>query len=291
MKAKEKFELLSGKTGDVYNVLPVKKNTLKAFEVSKEDYVYLQTVFMAYSRGRTENKKLLEHVKSVKITKLETYPLPGYVSKDGEGYINLSVLPSKFTSDYSSPDLYAMLLYSLALKTFINKNPFPDDVENIISEFYIQTYMNLFGKKYGLTGTYKSLIHSMQVILGLYVRCSILGKELNDESISKISNKYYLDANSLKIDDSIKTTVGMLRLMRSNNILPITENIFGTNVINVGGMNSLPMFEDGYRLFATIIASSVPGNTVFTKYWRKKQQKIYEKVLTYASDNLIRSLD
>lgn len=295
IKIKDKFELIysrnaEGKSEEIKNVLPIKKFTLKAYETPKEDYFHLTMLASAFARTHKGEDIVGKYIKQVGAVHMKEYPLPGFVTKDGDAYINTAVLPGTYVSDYSSPDIYAMFLYVIALKSYITKNPFEPEVENHIAEFYIQTFMNLFGKKYGLTGAYKTLIPELQVLIACYVKSGIMGIELTEEILNKISNKFYINASSINIPKDINTTNGFLKALKTNNIIPLSENKFSTTIINCSGISSLPMFETGDRLFATILASSVSGNTIFSKFWRKKQAKIYEKLLNISIVNAKRGL-
>ena len=289
MIVKSKFELIYGKTGDVFNVLPFKKSTLSADSIPKEDVSHLMLLSNAFSRT-VKNDIVSKHIKSCGVVRMETYPLPAFVTTSGEAYINLSVMTSSYVSDYSPSDIYALFTYAIALKAFITKKPFEPDVENHVAEFIIQTFMNLFGKKYGLTGSYKNLIPELQGLCALYVATGMMGKDYNSNLVGYLSNKYYTDLSKLKIPNNINQTIPFLRTLRANNVVPLTENLFSTTIINVSGANSLPMFEDTSRLFSTIMASSIPGNSIFSKYWRKKQSKIYEKLLSIGQINADRAL-
>lgn len=280
---KKKFELIYGKTGEIYNVLPVKKSTMKGYELSKEDYIHMTMLASAFSRTHKGVDIVSQNIKKVGVVRLDEYPLPGFLTSDGEAFINVSVLPGAYISDYSSADIYAMFLYAICLKAYITKQPFEKDIENHISEFYIQTFMNLFGKKYGLTGSYKNLIPILQGIVAIYVKTGLMGEQLTDDVLNKISNRFYIDVKDIDIPDDINTTFGFLKSLKTNNVIPLSENKFSTTIINISGVSSLPMFEDTSRLFATVVASAVPGNSVFSKYWRKKQTKIYEKLMNIGT--------
>ncbi len=290
MIVKEKFELIYGKNGNVYNVLPVRKPTLAPYQISKEEFFHLKILSDAFSKTHMSGKIVQSNIDKAMAVRIPEYPLPGFVTKDGIAVINLSVLPSEHISDYASADVYSMFLYAISLKAYATTKPFEKEIENHVAEFIMSKFMSLFGKKYGLTGSHRDLIPHMQVIIALYVHSSMMGYPLDDTEIDKLSSKFLTDANDLKLVKELNTTIGFLRALKYNNIIPLSENKFSTTIINLAGVSSLPLFEDISRFFATLLASSVSGNSLFSRYWGKGNRKMYEKLVEIADINAKRAL-
>lgn len=290
MIVKEKFELIYGKTGNVYNIMPVRRPTLAPYQISKEDFFHLKILSDAFSKGHMSGKIVQENISKAMAVRIPEYPLPGFVTKDGIAVVNLAVLPSEHISDYASADIYAMFLYAISLKAFATAKPFEKEIENHVAEFIMSKFMSLFGKKYGLTGSHKDLIPHMQVIIALYVHSSMMGYPLDDDQVIKMSSKFLTDANDLKMIKDLNTTIGFLRALKYNNIIPLSENKFSTTIINLAGVSSLPLFEDISRFFATLLGASVSGNSQFSRYWGKGNRKMFEKLVEIGNINLARAL-
>lgn len=289
MIVKPSFELIYGKTSKIYNVFPINSKQLDEFKISNEDFFHLKILCTSFARTQSSGDIVLDNINDIIAVRVPSYPLPGFITKDGKGVINLSVLSSEYISDYSSADVYSLFLYVISLKLFITNTPFEKEIENHVTNFIISKFMGLFGKKYGLLGSHKGLIPYMQVIIALYVHTAMMGNELNKEEISKISSRYLVDANELKMLNEINTTIGFLKILKYNNIIPISENKFSTTIINIAGVSALPLFEDISRFFATILASSVPGNSIFSRFWGKGNRKLYEKIIEIGNINLKRA--
>lgn len=287
MKIKESFELIKDKSGrQVNNILPVTSNTLTAFEVDSDDKHHLEVLSKGYSKAHGGGSLVFSKMNECIIVRLPEYPLPGFVTKDNVAGINLSVLPSQYVSDYSAPDIYSMFLYSITLQNYIKRKPFERDIDIHISNFYISAFMKFFSKKHGLQGSYKHLIPNLQFLIGLYVNVSIIGYDINPILINKIATRYYATgAKNLNLDFDFSTIIGFLTALRKNNIIPISENTFSQTIINTSGLTSLPAYEDGYRLFSTLVASSISGGSVFSSFFRKINKGLYEKMVFIALQN------
>ena len=97
------------------------------------------------------------------------------------------------------------------------------------------------------------------------------------------------DPQDLKLDYDFTSIKGFLNAINDNDIIPISDFKFSTNIINVAGMASLPMFEDISRFFATLLASTIPGNSNFSYYWSKVNPGLYNKLNNIGLASLKRS--
>lgn len=289
MRIKESFELIKDKSGkQVYNISPVSSNTLEAFQVDDDDKQFLQVLAKGYGKAHGGGNYVIDNMNDCLIVRMKEYPLPGFVSRDKKPVINLSVLPSLFVSDYSAPDIYSMYLYAITLKSFIERQPFEKDIDIHISNFYIAAFMKYFSKKHGLQGSYKYLIPNLQVIIALYVRYGIMGYSPDKSEFIRIANRYYATAaSSMDLEKfDLSSTIGFLKTIKYNNIIPISENSFSQTVINTSGLSSLPAYEDGSRFFSTLTASSVSGSSIFSSFFRKINTKVYEKIVYMSLQNI-----
>lgn len=285
MIVKNKFELVYSKDGDVFNVLPIRSHTLEAFKIPNEDTAHLKILATAYGRSRGGTDFVSKNLDACSIVRMEKYPLPAFLTEDGIPVINISILPGKYVSDFSSSDIYALFLYSLLLKIFIIKKPFKKDIEDDITNLFIYVFMKLFGKKHGLLGSYKEKIPTLKSILSLYVNTSMMGNKLDTTLLNKVSNKYFINVDELDLSEDITSTIGMLKLIKINDVIPLSENSFSSTIIKLLGVSSLPVFEDVSRFYATISASSVGGNTIFSSYFKKTNQKLFDKIIYTAMFN------
>jgi hypothetical protein len=192
--------------------------------------------------------------------------------------MNLSALSSTNIGDYTQATLYTMALYSLTLHKFMNVQ-FQDDVENLITEFIIITFMKLFGKKHGLTGSYKSLIPILQAASFVYVNASMFNKPINADLLARAGGKFNINAANIENIKNCNNIIDFFKTLKVNNVMPISENTFSLTIINLTGVNSLTFFEDTSRHMAGQIASSVAGNDVFSRYYMKMNKPLYDRIV------------
>lgn len=284
MKIKKKFELVESRTGYVYNIVPLKRGTLKAYEVGKDDYEYLIGLAKTFgrTRGHPTSKIIENHLKNCVIVNLDIYPLPGFVTKTGEGVINLNVLPGKLVTDYNTSDVFSIFLYTIALRTFIVKKAFTPNIESNIAGMFFSMFMKLFGKRAGLIGAYDYLIPKLNFLIWIYAHSGMLGLPLTSTAKAKIASGLMVGYSDLNLDYDFSSITEWFKCINENKILSISRKKFSSLVINIGGTNSLPIFEDVSRFYATFLASTVPGNTQFTKFWAKTNVPLFNKIVEIA---------
>jgi hypothetical protein len=284
MKIKEKFELIYGSSGEVYNVLPLSMSTISAYKMGDSDVEHLNGLVRVYSRVKNHpaTNFVNNHLEKVIPIDMEMYPLPGFVTKSGIPVINVNAISSPVITDYSASDIFAMYVYTLALHQYINISPLPDMLEEHVSAYIYSIFMKLFGKKSGLIGAYRSLQPKLRFLIGLYVHIGMFGHTMNDKATGKLAASLYFDPRGLNLNFNFESTVDFIRSLKANNIIQISENKFSTTIINMGGVTSLPMFEDIPRLFATVLASTISGNSLFSGIWSKVNNKLFNKLVYFS---------
>lgn len=291
MLIKDKFELIYRTDGNVLNVVPLSRGTLKAYEVDKNDFRHLQILAETFGRlkGHPASRIVTENSKDLVVVNMPSYPLPAFVTKNGLAVVNISVLPAKLLTDYSASDIFSLFLYALSLNMFISKKPFKSGTEANISGMIFSVFMKLFGKKAGLIGSYKYLIPKLQFLIYLYVSVSMMGIPDNESTRKRIAATVFIDKEEMKLDYDFGSTKEFLKSINDNEIIPISQIKFSTSIISIGGVASLPMFEDISRFFSTILASTVP-NSQFSYFWAKVNQNLFNKLVEIGLNNLSRRI-
>ncbi|MCK5018461.1 MAG: hypothetical protein KAS32_15485 [Candidatus Peribacteraceae bacterium] len=284
MNIKKEFELVYKTGGNVYNIVPLAPSTLKAYQVSKEDANYLYGLINVYSRTRKHKLSSLVEFNFNKcmIVHLPTYPLPGFITDKGVPVVNLSILPVKMISDYAPADVFALFLYTLCLAIFLKNKPFKKGAEMNVSNMFFSVFMRLFGKKAGLIGAFSNLIPKLQFLINYYTSVSMMNAPQDESTQRKIAAALFVNYKELDLSDDFSSSIGFLKSINKNDIIPMSENKFSTSIINSGGIISLPMFEDMSRFFATIAATSVSGNSAFGFFWQRVNTTLYNKLLEYS---------
>ena len=289
MLIKNKFELIYRTDGNVLNVVPLSRGTLKAYEIDKNDFRHLQILAETFGRlkGHPANRIVTDGSRNLIVVNIPSYPLPAFITKNGLPVVNLSVLPAKLLTDYSASDIFSLFLYTLSLNNFVKREPFKPGTESNVSGMIFSVFMKLFGKKAGLIGSYKYLIPKLQFLIYLYVSVSMMGIPDNENTRKRIASTVFIDKNELKLNYDFGSTKDFLKSINDNEIIPISQIKFSTAIISTGGVSSLPMFEDISRFFATILASTVP-NSQFSYFWAKVNQNLFNILVETGLRNLSR---
>lgn len=290
MRIKKKFELIYRASGEVYNVIPLSRSTLSAFEISKSDYDYIVNLVQTFARvkGHITQNIVINNAKKCVVVKMPDYPLPGFMTTTGLPVVNLSVLPVTMVTDYSLTDMYSMFLYTISLKAYLSNKPFKKGHDINVANMYFSIFMKLFGKKSGLIGAYKDLIPNLKYLIHLYTSCSLMGIEDNSTLRRKISADLYMDPSNLKLDYDFRSTIEFIKAINSNDIIALSEYKFSSSIVNIAGTPFLPVFEDISRFFATILASDIPGNSQFSYFWARVNKVLFEKLKSFAYTELKR---
>ena len=115
----------------------------------------------------------------------------------------------------------------------------------------------------------------------------MMGLPQSESVKNKIAAITYTDKGDLNLNYDFKSTNEFLKSINGNNIIPMSENKFSTTIINIGGISSLPMFEDVSRFFATLLACGIP-NSQFPPTWVKINPNLYGKLVDMSIRTLSR---
>lgn len=291
MYLKERFELVYDRSGDLYNIVPLRQTTLSAYELDKTDVDYIKNLVNIYgkTKGHSAFPIISKYINEIKVINFPNYPLPGFVNIENIPYVNISALPVSLISDFSPTDMYTLFLYGISLYLFTTKGLIDASVEEHIASFYFALFMKVFGKKSGLTGSYRDLIPRLRFLIWMYTHCGVLGLEDTEIVRKKIALQSELtDINAVKADYDFKSIKQLLKSINQNRIIPLSETVFSKKMIDVGGINSLPIFEDPSRFFATLMCVTVQGNTIFSSYWSKVRTDLFQKLVYIGSKNMNR---
>jgi len=292
MLVKDKFELIYDRSGDMPNIVNLRSSYLKSYSIPKSDINYIKNVALTYAKNKSDlqlYKVLGKNIDECKLINFPQYILPGFLNKEGIPFVNINALSSYGSiTEYSPVDIYTLYLYSISLKTFMEKKPFNSDMVEHIASYFFAVFMKIFGKKSGLLGSYKNHIPKLRFLIWIYVAKSMFGEELTEKYKRKTALICGLsDLDSVKQNYNFASTKEFLKSVNENRIIPLSENIFSSRMISLGGTNSLPLFEDVSRLFSTFICADVTGNSIFSSYWIKVRTDLFKKLVYLGTKSLI----
>jgi hypothetical protein len=287
---KEKFDLLK----NVPNVLNLSQSEVKANSVDmghRKIFVNLEQVknrINHYTKDRifhiisdTKNREEQFHVLT-----LPNYSLPiSYNKPTGEFVINLSALGI----DDIQPDnpgvynLYALMVYGIVFSDMVsNKVNVNDKYSEVISSFILSLFMRIFGKIYGLTGSFSSQIPKLEFLINVYVLSSFFGVK-GIEAYKKASTNSSF--NYKEIEDKLNSydlsnINNFIKALSDFDIMPnINRYVFAQKMQRFFNINILAALEDCSRFFAVLTTSNIKGSNIVSTYLSKYNEREFARLL------------
>ena len=286
MRVKENLSLLGA--GDVFNVFTLSKSSLSPYLYDKDELNYLYTLIKAYTREQPSKfDKLIEKdLKSILVISYKDYPLPGFATKHGVPIVNLAPLGVTRLTDLQPADVFSSFVYATLFANYVKNKPFKKELTDVVSLFYFNAMMAMYGKSSGLIGTFSTLTPKLRYLITLFVYDGMFGEKITSTFLRRLSGFLHVPEEDLDLKFDFSNVVEFLRAVNKNGIISISENSFSRDIIRIGGIYSIPMFEDLSRLFATLLSSTVKGNKLFSSYWRRRSKAIFEKMFFHGIRNL-----
>lgn len=289
MVIKDKFRLVSGAP----NLFSVSPSVVKSYQIEENNprHVFAILELKKNSIRHFTNSKIFDLIKdkkqreSIQVVKIESYPLPVSYNPPSKGMIiNLKPFEVKEISNMNPNDLYASLVYAYAFANLVTKKfKISETYAQIIINYLLSFYVQVFGKEYGLVGIYSAGIPKLKFLVACYVLSAFFGHSTSKKLFTKASTLApYLYANEYQelmkydfshIEEFIKAA-SELKVMPGLTVLVFTSKLY-----KYFGINILPAIEDCSRFFSVILTSSVPGSRVVPRNIVKYNEKEYFKMI------------
>ncbi len=289
MIVKEKFDLLKG----TENILKLPSSQIKSIQVEKgprKIFVFLEGMEKRISHY-TKDKifKLISGVevrKQINVVVLPTYSLSVSYNKPTKGQvINLS--PFGITDiDTLKPgpqNLYALMVYSIIFSDLVSgKYKISNKYSSPIANYFISVLLRLFGKEYGLLGSFASEISKLKFLTNSYVLGSFFGMT-GTAAFKRASAASAFDhrpiADKLKKYDFTNINDFILSLSDLGVMPNLNRHHFTARVLRQFGFSFLPALEDLSRFIATLATSDIKGSNVVSTYLHKYNERDFNRIL------------
>lgn len=296
MKITEKFTLLEG----VPNILNLSKSQIETFtsEENTPKHVYA-TLELKKSVIRHDGfKKILDYVRNVKQTQdlnvlvNPQYPLVvSYSQKAHSKIINILPFNAQDLAKVSYNNLYGALLYAYTFDSFVNgRLRVPDSMAQVITNYWYSLFMRVFGRAYGLTGTYSSKLPALKFLITAYILITFFGRK-QDRATYNLAKQY----SGFQYDDilDILNRVDLSNIRGFVQALSLSETFPGFNVIRFTtvihrrfDVQMLPFFEDLARFMSLIMTSSYAQQNFAKSFIRTYQPKSYVTMYDFMKKKL-----
>jgi hypothetical protein len=290
MIIKQKFDLLRG----VDNILNLSKNDIDRVSVemgSQKIFVMLEMMKNKINHY-TKDKifKILSNPnmrdKYLTVVNMPNYPLPvSYNIPTKTIIINVDPFGiDDIESTKPGPyNLYALMVYSIVFKDLITKRIKIDDkLSKVFADFLVSVLIRLFGKQYGLLGSFSTEIPKMKFLTNVYVLDSFFGvKGINAYRKAATSSGYNYKQDIEQLPSYDFSNINeFIKALGDFGVMPnLNRHVFAAKTLRFFGINVMPAFEDCSRFVATIATSDIKGSNVISTYLSKYNEREFGKIL------------
>ncbi len=289
MIVKEKFDLLKG----VNNIINLPASKIKSMEVEngpRKVFVVLELMknrISHYTKDGVFNLiSGLEARKKLHVVVFPTYSLPITYNKTTKGQIiNLSPfsVDDVLTNKPGPQNLYALMVYTIVFSDLISgKFKISDKYATPMANYLTSVLLRLFGKEYGLLGSFSSEIAKLKFLTNLYILGSFFGKvgvTAYKRAGAAGGFNYRELVDKLKKYDFKNINDFILSLSELGVMPNINKHTFTARVLRQFGFNFLPALEDCSRFVASIAASDIKGSNVVSTYLHKYNERDFNAIL------------
>lgn len=288
MITKENFVLLK----DIPNVLSMTVSELDTVAIPNS--IEKMTLMLNFSRDGIDHFSkdkvfnLLEDPKKknkIHVVYLPTYNLPVAYNKPTDGIvINLFPFGVKdvLVARPGVKNLYAALLYGICLSEVVTKRVKIDSkYAPIISSFFTSMLIRLFGKEYGLLGSFMSEIAKLKFLVNCYINGAFFGESGRSIFAKSIS---YSGFNYKEMEDDLNkydfSDIGnFIQALSELKVMPgLNKHLFTAKILKSYTFNFLPALEDLSRFLATIASSQIVGSTIAPTFLYRINEDAFGKI-------------
>jgi hypothetical protein len=289
MTVKKTFELLKG----VPNILHLSREEIDKVSVPKAQRIAFVSLELNQDRINHYTKdKVMSLVSNIKLreSKLHIVTLPDYIlpvsyntTTDGI-VINISPLGlNTITTDKPSVfDLYALLVYGITFRDIASGNiKINERFYQPISNYFYSILMRMFGKMYGLSGTFTYKINELKFMTSMYVLQSFF-EQGDSKSKNKASSASSFNYNEIENFESynFKTIDGYINALSKSGVMPnINRHLFTATVLNKLTFSFLPGFEDLARLISILTTADLKSTSIVPTYISKYNEREFHNII------------
>ena len=289
MIVKPKFDLLKG-IDNTLNLSSSEINKISVDNGPRKVFVVLELMksrISHYTKDKVFYKiSNLNERKYLNVINLDTYPLPVSYNKPTKSIvINLSPfgIDDVQTTKPGVFNLYALMVYSIVFSDLVSgKTKVTENYSSVIASFLNSVMIRLFGKQYGLLGSFATQLPKLKFLTNVYVLDSffgIKGLEAYKKSSSVSGYDYREIEERLNRYDFSSIDI-FIKALSDFGVMPdINRHIFASKILRFFGINVMPAFEDCSRFIATIATSDIKGSNVISTYISKYNERDFGKIL------------
>ena len=280
---KKKLEFLS----QIDNYYHVAQSTIDSFKIDEYDRENIFRIIKLtlhktnHMSSDLMSRKLESGFDDADFVSLIKYPLPAvYNVKTKRVIINLKFFGKKEVTNIDPRALYSVIFYGYILKLFYHR-PLPLKTNREVCEYFLEMFMALFGKRYGIMASYKEMIPKLHFIIVSYLLTSYYGSKQDKTYTMAARSGALVKQFDVDFDDyDLYNSRQFIKLLSDSQVFPGFDlSTFAGYIFRRYNIIGLPMFEDEMRFMATLGASSMPTGGVFPPYLEKHHREIYQRLI------------
>lgn len=289
MILKQKFDLLKG----VDNILKLSAPEVKRNLVENGPRKIFVTIELEKGRithfAKNEVYKLIQGKKIrqiLNVLALKDYGLSVSINQtDKKILLNISPfgVDDILTTKPGPIDLYTMLVYGIVFNAVATKKLIVQPNLHVpISDFFVSLMVKLFGKQYGLLGSFSSQIVKLKFLTNVYILQSFFGlkgRDLYTKASVASSFDYRTIEDKLKRYNFLNINDYILALSDFGVLPNINRHIIAGKFLTHFKLEFLPALEDLSRFMGIIAGTSVRGNSFLPNYVSKYNERAYYSIL------------
>ena len=277
MVIKESFILLKG----IPNLLRLPSSTLKKYAIPNGQRK--TSVILELNKNKIKHFSTdkiyeiisdLEKRKQFVVVNMPDYNL--YVSYN-RGYDDI------YATEPDPKDLYTQLVYGIVFSSFVTgKTNVRDHYFAPIANFLLSMIINLFGKEYGLYGSYSHRITELNFLVNCYILSAffgITGKKSYNMASASAGFNYKEIENDLNQFDFSNIEQFILALSFFKILQGIDKYAFINKFLKIGGVNFLPALEDFSRFIGVMTCISMKGSNLLYTNLSKYNEDSFNRII------------
>ncbi len=289
MIVKEKFDLLKG----VDNIINIPSTRIKSLEIEKGQRKLFVVLELMKNRINHYTKDAIfnlitgiEARKKIHVVVYPTYSLSVSYNKPTRGQVlNLSPfgVDDILSTKPGPQNLYALLVYSIIFSDLVSgKFKVSNKYSSPITNYFVSILLRLFGKEYGLLGSFSSEIPKLKFLTNAYILGSffwITGTPGYNRAAAASAFDYKEIKDKLKRYDFKNINDFILSLSELGVMPNLNRHNFTARILRQFGFSFLPALEDLSRFIATMATSDIKGSNVISTYLHKYNDRDFNKII------------
>lgn len=287
MIIKESFTLLKG----VSNILHLSSSDIKNYSVENGNRKLFVMLELHKNRIKHYAKDSifplisnLEKRKKISTVNIPDYNLHvSYNQPTKQMIFNISPYNVDDFSMIDSKNLYSQMVYCISFFNLVTGvKEIKTSSFSIISNYLLSMFIGVFGKEYGLLGSYSNNITGLNFLINCYILSSFFGITGNKsyKMSSVVSNFNYKEIEKDLDNYDFSNIENFIRSLSDFKIMSgFNKYLFTGKMLKIAGVSFLPALEDLSRFISICSCIAVKGSNIVPTYLSKYNEDSFGRII------------